>query len=408
MIGHGNRREEKMITAKEILRTEYMKADKEETLARVNSRIQDEAFSDVLVFEGETLIGVFSPSRASMIVPSKDNMAEMKIGKLAKAINPLEEEAELSEIMIKMLGTGYNIVPISRGGKIVGVVHLFDLLDAIKLKFEGLKVSDIELQKPIELSEEEGVGKAIQLLHENINNTILIKDKDNTPIGILNHYDLLRNLKLDSFNEDRQKSKGYKSEREDMYALPISDFIKDKNFTSVSSGDTILDVIEELKANNVISLVVEDTSSLIRSWDILSSLEKNQRAKTRAVDFVGLDKLGIEDSHIASVKSTVEKGYERIKDILQQDAYLKAHIKAHSADDGNKRHKYSVVLHLEYSGSYISIDNVSDWNLEEAVKKAMDELESRINRISRSQGTEARDSAESHHRARVPRNTVDS
>ena len=79
-----------MTTAKDILRTEYLTADKEETLTRVNSRIKDEAFSDVLVFDKKELIGVFSPSRASMIFPSKEDMEHMKIKNLVKSINPLD------------------------------------------------------------------------------------------------------------------------------------------------------------------------------------------------------------------------------------------------------------------------------------------------------------------------------
>ena len=58
-----------MMTAKDILRTEYLSADKEDTLLRVNSKIKDEAFSDVLVFDKEKIKGIFSPSRDSMIIP---------------------------------------------------------------------------------------------------------------------------------------------------------------------------------------------------------------------------------------------------------------------------------------------------------------------------------------------------
>ena len=36
--------------------------------------------------EGENLVGVFSPSRGSMITPSKENMGQMRIEKLMKSI----------------------------------------------------------------------------------------------------------------------------------------------------------------------------------------------------------------------------------------------------------------------------------------------------------------------------------
>jgi ribosome-associated translation inhibitor RaiA/small nuclear ribonucleoprotein (snRNP)-like protein len=366
----------------------------------VNSRIKDEAFSEVLVFDKDKLIGIFSPSRASMIVPSKDNMGQMRIENLAKPINPVDETAELSEITAKMLGTGYNLIPVSGSGKKLGIVHIFDLLDAISPECDGLTVSDMELQKPVELPEDERVGKAIQILQEDLNSTILVKDKDNEAVGTLNHYDLLRNLKLDSYKEDRQSNTGYKSQREDRFSLPISEFIKDKNFISVNSKDGIPEVIEQFKANKVTSLIVEDTSLLISSADILNNLAKRQVAQKKDVEFVGLEKLEIDELMIASIKNTIQRSFEKIKDIIQQDANLKVQLKRYFAAVENKQHKYSVVLHLGYSGKYLSIDNVSEWDLMEAVKKAMNELENRINKIFRSQGVEGRDSPGAHNKER--------
>ncbi|MFH1850591.1 MAG: hypothetical protein ABH879_10530, partial [archaeon] len=73
----------------------------------------------------------------------------------------------------------------------------------------------------------------------------------------------------------------------------------------------------------------------------------------------------------------------KIKEIIQQDAILKVHIKGRFAGHEKKQHKYSVVLHLEYSGNSLSIDNVHDWDLKKAVNRAIKELESRISRIGK-------------------------
>jgi predicted transcriptional regulator len=383
-----------MITAKDILRTEYLTADKEDTLTRVNSRIKDEAFSEVLVFDNENLIGIFSPSRASMIFPSKEDMEHMRIKNLVKSINMLDEDTGINEVMAKILATGYNIVPISKKGKVIGIVHIFNLLGAFN--FDGLKAADMVLQKPVELSDNDRVGKAVEILHEDMNKTILVRDKENNTVGILNQYDLLRNLKLDLYKEDRQRSNGYRSEKDDILSLPISDFIREKNFVSVSSKDTIRDIIGRFKANNVTSLIVKDTLSLIRPEDILRSLEKSQMVKARAVDFVGLDELKIDDFTIDSIKKTTQRSFEKIEGIIQQDAALKVHIKRHFANSENKRHKYSVVLHLGYPGNSFSIENVSDWDLKEAVRMAINKLENSVKRIFKTKGVEARDSVESY------------
>jgi len=127
--------------------------------------------------------------------------------------------------------------------------------------------------------------------------------------------------------------------------------------------------------------------------DTLSNPEKSQMVKQ--VEFVGLDKLEIDDFVTATIKSTAQKSFEKIKGMVKQDASLKVHIKRHFAAQESKRHKYSIVLHLEYPGKNISIDNVSDWDLTEGVKIAMKELEKRISHIFKTKGVGARNAAKS-------------
>ncbi|MBU0757279.1 MAG: CBS domain-containing protein [Nanoarchaeota archaeon] len=385
-----------MITAKDILRTEYLTADTEETLTRVNSRIKDHAFSDVLVFDKEKFIGIYSPSRTAMITASKENMEQMRIERLINSVNPVDEETQLEIIVTKMLDTGYKSIPVSKDGKVIGIVHIFDLLEALNAKLNDLKVSDLKLQKHIELSENDNIGRAFEILQENVNNAIIIKDKNNSSVGILNSYDLIRNLKLDTYKDDKKNSRSYKSGIEISLALPISKFIRGKYFGSVKRVDSIPNVIEQLKKNNVTSLIIDDSSSIIRLEDILINLDAGQKNKVQEIDFVGMDELNLDEIEMSSMKDIMQRSFEKIKDIIQMDAILKVHIKRHSAGHENTRHKYSVVLHLEYSGNRISIENASAWDLDEAAKIAAKELENRVNRIFKSRGAEARNSAESY------------
>jgi hypothetical protein len=131
------------------------------------------------------------------------------------------------------------------------------------------------------------------------------------------------------------------------------------------------------------------------SESILNKLEEKSQAETFAVDFVGLDGLELDDFTLASIKVITQRSIENIKAIIRQNTSLKVNIKRHFAAYENKQHKYTVVLHLEYSGNYLTVEHANDWDLIEAVRIATEELESRINRIFKAQGVEARDSAES-------------
>ena len=172
--------------------------------------------------------------------------------------------------------------------------------------------------------------------------------------------------------------------------MPISDFVKGKMFVSVNSSDTITEVIEQFKENKVTSMIVGDISSLIRWQDILIQVKKSQMVKTKEIVFVGLEELKLDNFVVLSIKEITHASLEKIKDMIQQDANLKVHIKRHFDADKNTRNKYSIALHLKYGGEYISIGNVSDWDLATAIKTAINQLENRINRIFRSKGAESR------------------
>ena len=119
-------------------------------------------------------------------------------------------------------------------------------------------------------------------------------------------------------------------------------------------------------------------------------------AKKRRVEFVGLGELQVDDFVIVSLKNSTQKSFEKILDGLLQDAKLKVHIKRHFAGQENKRNKYSVVLHLDYSGNEMSINNVVDWDLQHAVSKAIKGLESRILRMVKVNAVQERYSENVH------------
>lgn len=131
------------------------------------------------------------------------------------------------------------------------------------------------------------------------------------------------------------------------------------------------------------------------------NVEKRRPSGAGAVDFVGLDRLNIDASLRESLTAIAQRSVEKIMETIQQDAHLKVHIKRYFATHENKAHKYAVVLHLAYSGKYLSID-ANDWDVEAAVKKATNGLENRINQVFRTKGAEARNAASAYEEQRNP------
>ena len=69
---------------KEIIQTDYIKAESDDRLSSVIGKLKSEAFAEVLVFKNNKLLGIFSPVFATR---SKLDIISTKVDKVRKTPN---------------------------------------------------------------------------------------------------------------------------------------------------------------------------------------------------------------------------------------------------------------------------------------------------------------------------------
>ncbi len=102
---------------------------------------------------------------------------------------------------------------------------------------------------------------------------------------------------------------------------------------------------------------------------------------TEIIEFVGLSEAGVDEKTEAEIKEITQHCMDKIKPVINRDLYLKVHVKQQFATEKDKKHLYSIIMHLAYPGSLISTDNAEDWDIKMAMHKATKELEHRIEHI---------------------------
>lgn len=276
-----NNLDNKMTIVTDLIRKDYIKAEIGDRLSKVIGKLKHEAFAEVLVFKGDRLEGIFSPVFATK---TKHDIINAKVDKLIRSATTVEKDTAIDEIIRKMIESDYNALPVKSNGEVVGIIHIFDLICHVQDEFRKLKIKDIGIQKAFTIKENEGISKAINILHDKSVRALVVLDEKEKPTGVITHFDIMRNVHLYSHERDHgQKhgtaSKAFKGESDHMDSLSVYNFIRSKEEISVISSDPVSLAIDKMIKNKILNLLVKDTSSIIRAKNILRYYNEGVQGK---------------------------------------------------------------------------------------------------------------------------------
>ncbi len=364
-----------MLKAIDILRKEFPKADSDDRVVRAVSQMKSQVDSDVMIFKGGELAGVFSPGFA---MRTRINITETKLDGLKQPIRPMDKDDDLGSLEMAMLSQGIDVIPIKKGKDIIGTVHILDTLEKAKREVVGVSLKRIKTIDRPAIDSSESISKAIEMLRSN--NALVVND-DDLPVGIICPYDIIRNIHLFSQQRDfggrpGSSSKAFKAEKKDPYSLPVTDFIAYKQDISVSSSIKADDAIQSMIRNDVLHLLIEDTGRIISARDILRHIHRKPLSSD--IEIVGMKQLEIDRILEKQVESMVERASASFSDKMKKPIMLKIHIKSYKSQDKEKKHKYSIKAHIISAGETISVDKAYGWDLAVAIKDALKDLEHRV------------------------------
>ncbi|MFH1642250.1 MAG: CBS domain-containing protein [Nanoarchaeota archaeon] len=252
-----------------LLKTDYISAQIGDRLGQVIGKIKNETFSEVFIFEGKQLKGIFSPIS---IIKSGINVSQTKVDSVIRPIKSIEYNGDILSVAKNILDTNYNTVIVHDDKSIKGIINIVDLLYHIRSSFKRILVSEIKVKKPVAVHENTSIGKAIHLIQDLKLSGLLVNDGKET-LGVITPYDMIRNIHLGSFSRDAggkhgSRSKAFKAEKNDLNQISVSNFIKYKNKISILPNMGAVDLIELLYDNQLLSVILGN-ASLITARDVL-------------------------------------------------------------------------------------------------------------------------------------------
>ena len=346
---------------------DFTGVQEDERLVKAIARIKNEAFSQVLVFRGKKLVGFFSPD---FVARSRINVYETKLQKHIKRISIISEEAEVEQIAWALFSSGNNIVALGSKNTLKGVRNIIWVLNELLPSFENMKVSLIPLTETSKISKSERIGKALNILRENKSNILLVEDD-----GILNSFpafDFIRNINFLSHERDwgfkpKLKTKAFKSEIVDIDSLPVHNFIAYKNKTVLKSSAWISEAIELMSERNVLHVIIEDKKSILTAGDILKAYFTKQIEFPFYYEILGFSSLNVDPFTKYEIESIIFKFCKKLKRYISKETRLKIHIKTYKSKTSEKRHKFSLNVHLINSSGQVFVGRAHGWDLKSSL-----------------------------------------
>lgn len=272
-----------MITAGDIVRTDFVKLDANDTIATFIGAIRKTKDTFGLIFDGKSYLG-FADKKE--LLDSRIDPSKTKVRHCLKHVPILTKSAKLQDIARLLSAADVRALPVRDDKKIVGVVVAKDVVIELKDFYKNVSVSDVVQKRVICCNERDSLGKAIDVMIRRNIDRVPIIDLRGSIIGIVTLVDVLSKFSLfprksarlpSAVAQGKSGMTGFHvGEKHDMFKCPVTNQMS-SIFRNCSLGNKVSDVIEIMVEQDVSSVVVEEKSKpvgIITLRDLLDYYQK--------------------------------------------------------------------------------------------------------------------------------------
>lgn len=193
--------------AKDLLSQEYLALDVHQTVAEYLGKLGSRKKSFALVFDGKKYLGVIGKS---WLLTSRIDASHMKLSNILKHrsksktpffVPKLSLVTSFEEICRLMATSGSKILPVLEKDKVVGVVEVESILEQLKPFYKKVKCSQLSPKEIITVDQNDEIGRAVELMHDNHVDRLPVVDGAKKLVGIFT----LRDIIIDFGKWDRTK-----------------------------------------------------------------------------------------------------------------------------------------------------------------------------------------------------------
>lgn len=351
---------------KDIMTKKFISINPEASITKLISLIEKYHFRQILVTERKKLKGIIYTKDLA-----KKGVSNPKRTKVSSIMNfpppSLSPESKINEAAKLILKTGLRALPVIENKKVVGIVSMFDIIEATsKMKEFRQTTADNIMSIPEIVSNDDDIGKVRFLMRQKNISRVPVIDKNRKLCGIVTIFDLLKAIKP----KDRINFYSMAAEKETIMKISVSTIVNGSPVI-VERGATlneIVNLMNKYKSDGVIVTENQFPVGIVTAKDLLEVYVSSLEQRGIYYQIVGL--VDEDDFTVATVNRMIRDAVQKISKIYKPQFFF-LHIKRHEKQG---KIKYSIRTRLlTNAGTFIS--KAYAWDLRTAVDKALERLQ---------------------------------
>lgn len=330
------------IKARDIMSKEIKKIDINERASKALGIILNERIHNLVVFDKNKYKGFFGYKQLVRLYRTAPRTT--KVGYFLFRSTKISKNTSLIDIADLMYKWNYKILPVLEKDKIVGVVSERDILK-ISMNLEELKnkkIKEIMTSSPFYIKKKDKLSKAINLLRDKNISRLPVLDDNNKVIGLLEAFDVLREIVPKEGISGRQDYGQIIDEKVAVSKALVSSVMNSK-IVKANDDDLLLNRLGELSKLDQSTIIVVDGKDNLRGIiapkDIIEYLASLKKKEGVYVQVSGSNDLEISDFEKTEISKLIEDTVQKLGEI-EKINFLTLHIKSYH--ETGKKIKYSL------------------------------------------------------------------
>ncbi len=309
----------------DIASPDYIEVDADTRLGKVRAIFEDENPKGIIVTDDGDYAGVID-ERVLLQSHVEDNAKASALIKPSRntPVPQIDRHEDIRVVARYLVEGGTKVAPVFENDDLWGVITEDLVLEAVLDSLDALDVSDIYTEEVITVHEDDGVGKAINMLREHDISRLPVIDDDGHLVGVTTTHDI---ADVAVRRMDKLTTGDRAGEIDRILDIPVYD-IMNTPVATTNGSESVREAVERMLENDYAGLPVTDPDDdriivgILAKTDVL-----------RALSYTEEDHLDVQVTNVHLLdnltRQAIREDIESVADKYQKMQVLHAHVRFH-------------------------------------------------------------------------------
>ncbi|MBT4434239.1 CBS domain-containing protein [Candidatus Woesearchaeota archaeon] len=369
-----------------IVKNDFLELNDETKLSEVIGQMRQYEKRSALVFKNKRYLGLVEKKK---IIHTNVDPSEVGIADFLQRTPILDESTNVLEAAHIMFEQDVNHLPVSKDKEVIGVVSSLDLANlALQLpRVACLRVDEVKILKSNHVTKDNPLSQAMHIMREDHVDHVPVFDQGEL-YGILSYRDIIR--KAINWSPHRDKAGHFNAELHSKAAsvettpfpmLPVGEFSTNDNLISIAPTDSLKSAVDKMVKKRVKSLLIQDSEKLygvLSVRNILGKVSSLEKIANYVLNYVGLNDCNLSEHQENVLYAITEREAEKLQRKIDETFRVTVHLKQINKE--GKQSQFDIKLKIDLPGKILASEK-SDWDLETALHKVFNIVESELQRV---------------------------